>query len=66
MKNFSGVRERVWLGFSLGSRRKYEERERVPATAGEAGRQVVERNRGALDRLYRLFHERLDADRNGQ
>ena len=36
------------------------------ATAGEAGRQVVERNRGALDRLYRLLQDRLDAERDGQ
>lgn len=29
------------------------------ATAGEAGRHMVERNRGALDRLYELLRERL-------
>jgi 3-deoxy-D-manno-octulosonic-acid transferase len=36
------------------------------ATAGEAGRQMVERNRGALDRLYSLLLERLQQEPGGQ
>jgi 3-deoxy-D-manno-octulosonic-acid transferase len=38
----------------------------VRATAGEAGRHMVDRNRGALDRLYRLLQESLSQESGDQ